>query len=127
VKSKILIVEDVSIEAMNFEQSLKSLGYNVVGVTATGEDAIKKVVELKPDLVLMDIILKGDMDGIETATQIKKEFDTAVVYLTAHPEESIVKRAKLTSPYGYLTKPVNKTELKNTIELSLYKYQNEKN
>jgi PAS domain S-box-containing protein len=126
VKSKILIVEDVSIEAMNFEQSLKSLGYNVVGVTATGEDAIKKVVELKPDLVLMDIILKGDMDGIETATQIKKEFDTAVVYLTAHPEESIVKRAKLTSPYGYLTKPVNKTELKNTIELSLYKYQNEK-
>lgn len=126
MKSKILIVEDVSIEAMNFEQSLKSLGYNVVGVTATGEDAIKKVVELKPDLVLMDIILKGDMDGIETATQIKKEFDTAVVYLTAHPEESIVKRAKLTSPYGYLTKPVNKTELKNTIELSLYKYQNEK-
>lgn len=126
MKSKILIVEDESIEAMNFEQSLKSLGYNVVGVAGTGEDAIKKVVELKPDLILMDIILKGDMDGIETATQIKKEFDTPVVYLTAHPEESIVKRAKLTSPYGYLTKPVNKTELKNIIELSLYKYQNEK-
>ncbi|MCE5214941.1 MAG: PAS domain S-box protein, partial [Methanobacterium sp.] len=122
---KILIVEDEAIEAMNFQQSLKSIGYNVVGIASTGEDALEKVAELKPDLVLMDIILKGDMDGIEAALKIHDDFNIPVVYLTAHPEESTVKRAKLTSPYGYLIKPVNNVELKNTIELALYKFQME--
>jgi PAS domain S-box-containing protein len=121
LKSKILIVEDESIEAMNFEQSLKSFGYDVVGIASTGKDAIKMADEFKPDLILMDIVLKGDMDGIEAATNIKEDFDIPVVYLTAHPEESAVSRAKLTTPYGYLIKPVSKTDLKNTIEIALYK------
>jgi PAS domain S-box-containing protein len=123
--SKILVVEDESIEAMNFEQSLKSFGYEVVGIASTGEGAIKMAAELKPDLVLMDIVLKGNMDGIEVAAQIRQDLDIPLVYLTAHPEESAVKRAKLTFPYGYLIKPVNKTDLKNAIEIALYKHQME--
>jgi PAS domain S-box-containing protein len=125
LKSRILIVEDESIEAMNFEQSLTSFGYDVIGIASTGKDALKKVAEFRPDLVLMDIVLKGDMDGIEAAAQIKEDFEIPVVYLTAHPEESAVNRAKLTSPYGYLIKPVSKTDLNNTIELALYKHEME--
>jgi signal transduction histidine kinase len=125
LKSKILIVEDEAIEAMVFKKSLKSFGYDVVGVVDTGEDAIRKVAESKPDLVLMDIVLKGNMDGIEAATHLKKDYDISVLYLTAHPEESVVNRAKLTSPYGYIIKPVNKTELKYIIDLALYKRQME--
>ncbi|MCE5215045.1 MAG: PAS domain S-box protein [Methanobacterium sp.] len=125
MNSKILIVEDESIEAMSFEKSLKSSGYQVVGVASTGEDALKKVADLRPDLVLMDIVLKGDMDGIKAAALIKDDFDIPVIYLTSHPEKSTLKRAKLTSPYGYLIKPVNKTELNNIIELALYKHDME--
>ena len=120
---KILIVEDEFIEAIGFEKSLKSLGYDVIGIASTGEDALEKVVDLKPDLILMDIVLKCEMDGIEAAAQIKKNFDIPIVYLTAHLEEIEVKRAKLTSPYGYIIKPVNKTDLKNIIELTFYKHQ----
>jgi PAS domain S-box-containing protein len=123
LRSKILIVEDESIEAMNFQQSLNFFGYDVVGIASTGEEALQKVAELKPNLILMDIVLKGEMDGIEAAAQIKEDYDIPVVYLTAHPEESAVNRAKLTTPYGYLIKPVNKTDLKNIIELAIYKHQ----
>jgi PAS domain S-box-containing protein len=126
LKSRILIVEDESIEAISFEQTLKSFGYDVIGIASTGEDSLQKVADLKPDLILMDIVLKGEMDGIEAAAKIKEDFDIPVVYLTAHPEESAVNRAKLTSPYGYLIKPVNKTDLKNTIELALYKHEMDK-
>lgn len=125
MKSKILIVEDELIEAMNFESFINSSGFDVVGVASTGEDALDKVAELKPDLVLMDIVLKGDMDGIEAAARIKEDFNVPVVYLTAHPEQSAIDRAKLTIPYGYLLKPVNKTDLINTIDLALYKHQME--
>lgn len=125
MKPRILIVEDESILAMNFESILSSFNYNVVGIASDGEDAIKKASELKPDLILMDIILNGDIDGIEAAAQIKDNFGVPIVYLTAHPEESAIKRAKLTSPHGYLIKPVNKTDLKNTVELALYKYEME--
>jgi PAS domain S-box-containing protein len=120
MKSRILIVEDEAIEAMGFERWLRSLGYEVVGIAGDAEDALQKITLQKPDLILMDIILKGEIDGIEIADKIK-ESNIPVIYLTAHPEESTVNRAKLTSPYGYLTKPVNKTELKNTIELAIYK------
>ncbi|MGP8024718.1 MAG: PAS domain S-box protein, partial [Methanobacterium sp.] len=120
---KILIVEDEFIEAMSFGQSLKSFGYDVVNIASTGEEALENVSNHKPDLILMDIFLKGEMDGIEAAAQIKKNFDIPIIYLTAHLEEIAVKRAKLTSPYGYIIKPVNKTDLKNIIELTFYKHQ----
>lgn len=125
MSKKILIVEDELIEAMNFESFINSSGFDVVGIATTGEETLEKIAELKPDLVLMDIVLKGDMDGIETAALINEEFDIPVVYITAHPEESVVNRAKITTPYGYLIKPINKTNLKNTIELALYKHNME--
>lgn len=111
-KKKILLVEDELIEAMSFEQSLKSSGYEVVGTALTGEEAISKAFDLEPDLILMDIVLQGEMDGIEAAAQIKKNLDVPIIYLTAHPEESAVNRAKLTSPHGYIIKPTHKRELK---------------
>ena len=125
MKSRILIVEDESIEAMGIELSLNSFGYEVVGIAYTGEEALQKVAELKPDLILMDIILKGKIDGIEAASIIKDDYDIPVIYLTAHPENSAVERAKLTSPYGYIIKPYNKTELKNVIDLALAKHEME--
>lgn len=125
-KSKILLVEDESIIALSFEQSLNFLGYDVVGIAATGDEALRLVELYSPDLVLMDIVLKGELDGIETASLIMEKYDIPIVYLTAHPEESVINRAKLTSPYGYLIKPVNKTELKNTIDLALYKHDMER-
>ena len=121
--SKILIVEDERIEAMNFKKFLIALGYDVVGIVSTGKDAINKVAEFKPDLILMDIILKGDMDGIETVEKIKEESNIPVIYITANHDENIISRAKNTSPLGYLLKPVNKTILKNTIELALHKQE----
>ena len=126
LKPKILIVEDESIEALNFELYINSFGYHVVGIASTGEDAIRKVDELNPDLVLMDIVLKGDMDGIEAASKIKEKIDIPLVYLTAHPDENALKRAKLTSPYGYIVKPIQKSVLQNTIELALYKHSMER-
>lgn len=125
VKSKILIVEDKSIEAKDLKESLKSFGYNVVGIASTGDEAINMVAELKVDLVIMDVDLKEEMDGIEAAENIWEEFDIPVVYLTSHTKESMFNRVKLTSTYGYLIKPVNKTDLKNNIEIALYKHQME--
>ncbi len=123
MKSRILIVEDESIEAMDFKHYLESFGYDVVGISSAGKDAIEKVAVLRPDLVLMDVVLNGEMDGIEAAAIIKDDFDIPVIYLTAHSEESTVERAKLTIPYGYLIKPVDKTDLNNFIEFALYKHQ----
>jgi PAS domain S-box-containing protein len=116
-------VEDESIEAMNFENILNSFGFKIVGIASTGEEALNMVSETEPDLVLIDIVLKGPMDGIEVATHIKENFDIPVIYLTAHPEQSAIDRAKTTTPYGYLIKPVSKTDLRTTIELALYKHQ----
>ncbi len=109
--TRILVVEDEAIVAKDIEGSLKNLGYAVCGRVYTGEEAIQKVTETQPDLVLMDILLKGDMDGIETAQQIRTRFNIPVVYLTAHADEKTLRRAKMTQPYGYLTKPFEEKEL----------------
>lgn len=103
---KILLVEDESIEALDIKHTLESFGYEVPYVASTGEEAVKKALEIMPDLILMDIILKGKTNGIDAALEIKK-FNIPVIFLTAHPEESTIERAKLTEPYGYLTKPYN--------------------
>ncbi|NMO08459.1 PAS domain S-box protein [Methanobacterium subterraneum] len=117
---KILLVEDESIEALDIKRTLESFGYEVPYVASNGEEAVKKALEIKPDLILMDIILKGKTDGIDAALEIKK-FNIPVIFLTAHPEESTIERAKLTEPYGYLTKPYNTIELKYSIELAIYR------
>lgn len=120
-RPKILIVEDESIVAKDIQMSLKKLGYNVTNIVASGDKAIKDIEENRPDLVLMDIILKGDMDGIETATIIHREFQIPVVFLTANADDKTVDKAKMAESYGYIIKPFREKELQTTIEMALYK------
>lgn len=125
VKKTILVVEDDAIESMDIQNTLKSFGYNVPYIADDGQKAIKIISKLKPDLLLLDIFLKGDVDGIELASLIEK-MDIPIVYLTAHSETQTVKRAKNTNPYAYLIKPYDPEELRNTIELALYKHRLDK-
>ena len=120
-KPNILIVEDESIVAKDIQNSLKNLGYNVTTVVSSGEKAIKEIEENKPDLVLMDIMLKGDMTGIDAAAIIHDRFDIPVVFLTAYADDNTLSKAKLAEPYGYIIKPFKEKELQTTIEVALYK------
>jgi len=120
-KSKILIVEDDGIVAMDIESRLKSFGYDVCGKTGYAEKAIEKAEELEADLVLMDIVLKGEMDGIEAAKIIQSQFQLPVIFLTAHADKKRFDRAKMANPFGYILKPFRDRELKITIEMALYK------
>ncbi|MCK4906750.1 MAG: PAS domain S-box protein, partial [Spirochaetes bacterium] len=124
--SKILIVEDEGIVAKDIQNILKTLGYTVVGISSSSEDAIKKTEEMRPDLVLMDIVLDGNADGIETAKQIRNRFNIPIIYLTAFADEKTLQRAKITEPYGYILKPFQERELQITIEMGLYKHRIEK-
>lgn len=118
--AKILLVEDEMVEAMSTAKSLQSMGYQVVAVASYGEEAIEKAHELKPDIILMDIILKGSMDGIEVARAISK-LEIPVIYITAIPDDATINRALLSAPYGYLIKPLDDFKLKISIEVALYK------
>jgi signal transduction histidine kinase/AmiR/NasT family two-component response regulator len=119
-KAKILIVEDETIIAMEIESQLQSLGYEVTSIVDTGEKAIKKAEVDKPDLILMDINIKGNMDGISAADIIQSKFNTPIVFSTAYYDEDSLDRAKLTKPYGYILKPVQDKELKVTLDIALY-------
>ena len=122
MKANILIVEDESIVAQDLQFTLEDLGYNASETANTGELALQKAAQLNPDLILMDIRLIGEMDGIETATAILQQFDIPVVYLTAHADEDTLARVKQTSPYGYIVKPFDERKLHTTIEIALCKY-----
>lgn len=122
-RAKILIVEDESIVAFNIQNRLEGLGYTVLAISPSGEGALQIVAQNSPDLVLMDIKLKGSIDGIETAAQIRNRFHIPVVYLTAYTDEETLNRAKLTQPYGYILKPFEARDLCTTIEVALYNYQ----
>jgi signal transduction histidine kinase len=123
--TKILIVEDESIVAMDMERRLKSLGYEVVGHVMRGDEALEATSRNEPDLVLMDIHLKGKVDGIQAAEQIKREFRVPVIYITAYSDETTLARAKVTEPYGYILKPFQEREIHSAIEMGLYKHQME--
>jgi PAS domain S-box-containing protein len=125
-KAQILIVEDDSIVVMELQDRLQSLGYGVAAVASSGKEAIEKAAETHPDLVLMDIRLKGAMNGIEAAKEIRACFDIPVVYLTAYADENTLQRAKATEPYGYILKPFEERELRTNIEIALYKYEMER-
>jgi CheY-like chemotaxis protein len=118
-KAKILVVEDEAIIAKDLEMRLQQCGYDVPSLAATGEDAVIKAEKENPDLVLMDIILIGEIDGIEAATQIRSRFGIPVIYLTSYTSEKIMERAKRTRPFGYLIKPVEDNELCSIIEEAL--------
>ncbi|MCL1464116.1 GGDEF domain-containing response regulator [Argonema galeatum] len=122
----ILVVEDESIVAIDLQNILENLGYKVAAIANTGIEAIQKADEIKPCLVLMDIRLKGEIDGIEAAEQILSRFDIPVIYLTAYADEETLERAKKTSPFGYIIKPFEERELNITIEIAIYKHKMEK-
>ncbi len=125
-KSGILIVEDDGIISAHLESRLSKLGYEVLGVVISGEAALQKASQTLPDLILMDINLAGEMTGIEATAQIQANYDIPVVYLTAYAEETLLQQAKITTPYGYLIKPLRDREIHATIEMALYKHQMEK-
>ncbi|HEY0466298.1 MAG TPA: response regulator, partial [Polyangiaceae bacterium] len=123
---RILVVEDERIVARDIQRSLTDLGYQVPATAATSEQAIRLVSEHCPDLVLMDIRLKGEVDGIDTAALLKAKFEVPVVYLTAYADALTVERAKATEPLGYVLKPLRPNELRSTVELALYRHGMEK-
>lgn len=120
--AKILVVEDEAIVAKDLQYRLKKFGYTVPAIASSGEEAINKAVETSPDLVLMDIRLKGAMDGIEAAQEIYKRLDIPVIYLTAYADEKTLERAKITAPFGYILKPFKERELQTNIEIALTKH-----
>jgi PAS domain S-box-containing protein len=121
--ASILIVEDENIIALDIKTTLTNLGYAVPALASTGEEAIEKVAELDPDLVLMDIHLRGAMDGVDAAEAIRSRFDVPVVYLTAYADPATVGRARVTEPYGYVLKPFDERELHVVIEMALYRHR----
>lgn len=125
-KTNVLVVEDESIVSKDIQHSLKKLGYNVVGAASTGERAFELAASEKPDIILMDIMLKGEMNGIDTAQKVKEELQIPVIYLTAYADESTLEKAKVTEPYGYIIKPFKEVDLHTSIEMALYKFSKEK-
>jgi len=118
----VLIVEDEQIVAMDLQETLASMGYDAFAIATSADEALRRVSERCPDLVLMDIRLKGERDGIETAALLRDHFGVPVVYLTAHADEATIARAKDTEPYGYMMKPVRTAELRSMIDVSIYKH-----
>lgn len=126
MSAKILIVEDEILVARDLERQIKALGYDVAGITDSGEEAIRLARQTHPDLVLMDIRLQGAIDGVAAAEEIHKTLFLPVVYLTAHADDATVHRARITEPFGYLIKPFEERELTITLEMALYKHQAER-
>jgi PAS domain S-box-containing protein len=125
-QANILVVEDEPIVAKDIQLSLQRLGYGVPAMAASGEDAIRKTRESHPDLILMDIVLKGKMDGVETVKQIRQHYDVPVIYLTAYADDHTLERAKKTAPAGYMLKPYQPNELRTTIELALHRARHDR-
>lgn len=123
---KILVVEDELIIAKDLQSQLIHMGYDVPEIASTGNDAVAKALETSPSLILMDIVLPGDIDGIEAARQIRLKRDIPVIYLSAYTDKMLSERAKDTEAFGYLSKPVSTYDLGNTIKMALYKHQSEK-
>ncbi|MCJ7542133.1 MAG: PAS domain S-box protein [Desulfobacterales bacterium] len=124
--NKIMIVEDEAVIALGLEERLTEMGYSVIGISYSGDDALKKARRLLPDLVLMDIMIPGKQDGIDVAEILRTELDVPVIFLTAFSEENTIERAKKAQPYGYILKPFIDREIKAGIEVALYKKEMEK-
>ena len=122
-KLRIFIVEDESIVAKDIQNSLVKLGYEVIGIANNGKEAIEKIIETMPDLILMDIMIKGDLTGIDVSDRIKEKTKIPVIFLTAYADEGTLSKAKVTEPYGYILKPFKEIDLHSTIEMAVYKHQ----
>jgi len=122
-QKKILIVEDESIIAEDISDSLISLGYGISGMVYSGEEAIEAAAKFRPDLILMDVNLQGEMDGITAAAEIRSRFQIPVVYLTAYTDENTLRRVNATKPFGYIVKPFEEKNLHTTIQLALHQHE----
>jgi len=122
---KVLIVEDELLVAADIEESLQSLGYKVIGSVATGKDAIETVDRQLPDIILMDIMLKGNMTGIDAANIIRQKHNVPIIYLTANADISTIEKAKVSLPYGYIIKPFTDKDLQTNIEIAKFKFNSD--
>lgn len=125
-QATILVVEDEGIVAMDLQQRLSAMGYSVPALAASREEALRKAAEVRPDLVLMDIRLKGYVDGVEVAGKIREMLDVPHVFLTAYSDPATLARAKVTEPLGYIVKPFDDETLRRTIEMALYRRDKER-
>jgi len=125
-KATILVVEDESIVALDLQQQLNRMGYAVPALAASSQDALRKAAEIRPDLVLMDIRLRGHIDGIEVADKLREMLDVPPVYLTAYTDQPTLARARTTDPFGYIVKPFDEATLRRTIEMALHRRQKER-
>ncbi len=123
--SNILIVEDEGITALEIQNNMERWGYNVVGIVSSGEEAVKMALDIKPDLIIMDVVLKEKLNGIEAAKIIKQSHDVPVIYLTAYGDEETLQNAKFTIPQAYILKPFEENELQFAVEMALYKHEME--
>lgn len=125
-KTRILVVEDESIVAKDIQRTLEKLGYDVPATASSAESAFQKLEEVEPDLVFLDIKLKGEQDGVHIAEHIKDRYDIPVIFLTSFVDQDTIDRAKVTEPYGYLVKPFNEGDLKTTVEMALFKFSKDR-
>ena len=121
--TRIMVVEDEQIIALNISSKLEDMGYEVPAMFGTGEEAVRDVGQVRPDLVLMDVNLAGEMDGVEAAAQIRETLRIPIIFLSAFTDNVTVERAKATDPFAYLVKPFKDRELQNAIEIGLYKHR----
>jgi DNA-binding LytR/AlgR family response regulator len=121
----VLVVEDESIVRKDIEQTLKGLGYQVVSTVDNGEDAIEAASKYRPDVILMDIMLKGDLNGIAAAEEIKRTVDVPILFLTAYADRGTLSEAKLAEPHGYILKPFKDVDLQTGVEMALHKFGKE--
>jgi len=125
-KPRILIVEDEAVVAENLEKVIADCGYDVVGRAASADDAVNAAIELKPDLILMDIVLLGEKNGIDASYEIKEKIDIPIIFLTAYSNLDLIDRAKSVEPYAYIIKPFQDRQLFASIEMALYKCRMER-
>jgi PAS domain S-box-containing protein len=122
-RTKVLVVDDEIIIARELGSRLTNLGYEVLEIASSGQEAVKVAEQTRPDLVLMDIVLKGEMDGVEAAAEIRRRWAIPIIYLTAYTDDATLQRARVTEPFGYIVKPFSERELRANIEMALYKHQ----
>jgi PAS domain S-box-containing protein len=122
-RARIMVVEDEGIIAEDIQESLLEMGYNVTSVISSGEEALQRVEQERPDLVLMDVVLQGDLDGIEAARRIRSRMNIPIIYLTAYTDAKMLERAKATEPFAYMIKPFRERELHTNIEMALFKHE----
>lgn len=122
---KVFVVEDEAIVSKDIQVCLKKLGYSVIGTFSSGERILQSLKEQKPDIILLDIMLSGEISGVEVSAKVKKEYNIPVIFLTAYTDEKTLSKAKVTEPYGYIIKPFKEIDLRTSIEMALYKWKKE--